>query len=75
MITLESLRKLPGRTPRSYSGYIPMDYFVQNEAEIRFLMRGIGPSRVWFRGPRSDSRRRPSSTLRTRATHAVIYRI
>jgi hypothetical protein len=75
MITLESLRTMPGRTPRSFSGYIPVDYFVKNEAEIRFLMRSIGPARVWFRGPRAPGRARPSATLRRDATHAVIYRV
>lgn len=75
-ITLDLLkRKFPrtGNALCAATGYIPMDYFNANESAIRAAMRARGSMRVWYRGPRS--RNGASATLRSRATHAVLYRV
>jgi hypothetical protein len=75
-ITLATLRQKFPRTGNALcaaTGYIPMDYFNANEREIRAAMRATGSMRVWYRGPRG--RNGASATLRSRATHAVLYRV
>lgn len=76
MITRSFLRSnFPGRTPRSFSGYIPMQFFVEHEKEIRQEMASYAPYRVWYRGPRrkQNSMNPIGATLRRDATHAVLY--
>lgn len=59
----------------AYTGYIPMDFFVENEDMIReYVREAVGNDyRVYFLGPRPNRFPRPACTLRKNATHAMIY--
>ncbi len=62
----------PGRYPhRAITGWIPMDFFNENEPAIRSVMRE-NKMRVFYRGPRAN--KDSTMTERFRATHAVLYK-
>ena len=62
----------PGNYPyKAHTGWIPMDFFEEFEAEIRETMKAH-KMRVWYRGPRDN--KYSTCTRRANATHAVIYR-
>ena len=77
--TLDILRvafpRKPGNCART--GYIPIDFFNQNEKEIRKMMKHEN-LRAIYRGPRLSnelyySTSIPSMTRRCDATHVVLY--
>jgi len=55
----------------AYTGYIPMEYFNQNEADIRQVLREHH-MRVYYRGPRPQSWA-ATQTRRVNAVAAVVY--
>ncbi len=62
-------------TNRAVTGRIPIDFFEQNEAEIRKVMRE-NSLRAIYRGPRISNNCRdvPSMTRRCDAEAVLLYR-
>ena len=77
--TLEILKALFPRSGNNCArtGRIPMEFFEQNEAEIRAVMREH-KLRAIYRGPRLSNNVKykfsvPSMTRRCDATHMMLY--
>jgi vacuolar-type H+-ATPase subunit I/STV1 len=80
-MNLETLRNLFPKTRRNYAltGWIPMEFFEDNEEVIRKAVRDLpGTHRYYYRGPRINNKpvfrsNKPSMTRRCDATHVTIY--
>lgn len=67
-MTLDDLKiEFPSTSLAALTGYIPVEYFLAHEREIR---EAIKPNRVVYRGPRTG---RGQSTKRADARFVVIY--
>jgi hypothetical protein len=82
IMSLEALRAHFPKTRRNaaLTGYIPMDFFEDNEDRIRQIFKDLpGSYRFIYRGPRISNKttsyyNKPSMTRRCDATHVLIYR-
>ena len=81
-MSLEALRAHFPKTRRNaaLTGYIPMDFFEDNEDRIRQIFKDLpGSYRYYYRGPRISNQpmarsNKPTMTRRCDATHVTIYR-
>jgi len=68
------------RRNAALTGWIPMEFFENNEDIIRKIVKDLpGTYRYYYRGPRISNRlmspsNKPSMTRRCDATHVTIYR-
>ena len=80
-MSIDTLRNLFPKTRRNaaLTGWIPIEFFEDNEALIRKLVKDLpGTHRYYYRGPRISNRpmnpsNQPTMTRRCDATHVTIY--
>ena len=81
-MSIDLLRNLFPKKRRNgaLTGWIPMEFFEDNEAVIRKIVNDLpGTHRYYYRGPRISNRpkfrsNKPTMTRRCDATHVTIYR-